>query len=403
VRRVFVGVLICTSAACLETPPFKGSDAYPVVVEAGGQHTCVRTSDGNLYCWGSGTEGHLGHADPQNIGDNERVVAKGPVPIGAPVDQMSSQALHTCAIAGAQLYCWGSDADGQLGLTSVSGTSAGQTPMSLGPVPLPGAAVPTKVAAGACMSCAVADGDVVCWGCNDHSQLGNGGTDAIDDASVATPVGGLPEGPIDALAAGGSHTCALMSGRLFCWGSNILGQLGVGDTVDRSSATEVFFAGTVKAVSAGDSQTCAIIGDGELYCWGFGESGRLASGDVVRIEVADNGGPIDLDGRAAMVSCGHEHTCVVLEDGRLQCWGNGGDGRLGTGATDNRGDEPGEALPILDFGEPVVSVGAATRHTCVVLESGRLLCWGYGAGGRLGDGSVADRLDAMQAAEVTYQ
>ncbi|HEX7487525.1 MAG TPA: hypothetical protein VF341_01360, partial [Anaeromyxobacteraceae bacterium] len=135
------------------------------------------------------------------------------------------------------------------------------------------------VAGGAAHTCAVAsDGSVACWGANDAGQLGLASTiqQSLSPA-IVTGISGAT-----AVAAGGSHACAIASGAAWCWGSNALGQLGDGTTT--SSATPVAVTGlagvALKDIVAGGSHTCARAASGAVYCWGNNGSGQLGSGTV---------------------------------------------------------------------------------------------------------------------------
>ena len=185
------------------------------------------------------------------------------------------------------------------------------------------------------------------------------------------------------ISSGWDHQCTILSGSLWCWGGNYYGQLGVGSTNNDFSTPQLVDLGlgrTAVSVSLGKEYTCAILDDGSLKCWGFNNFGKVGIGG--------GGNPntpqiVDLGvGRTAVsVSLGMDHTCALLDDGSLKCWGNGGDGRLGTGST------IGGATPqLVDLGVGVnaVSVSVGEQHTCAILDNGSLKCWGSGLAGALG-------------------
>jgi alpha-tubulin suppressor-like RCC1 family protein len=210
-----------------------------------------------------------------------------------------------------------------------------------------------------------------------------------------------------ALAAGAYHTCAVLeSGAIACWGDDEYGQLGSSDLVDRGDRAgapplTTDFGRRVTALAAGDGHTCAILDGPALICWGLGGAGQLGIGDarphadpLALTSMSPNG--ISLDGAVLAVTAGAEHTCAILDGGRLKCWGFDAFGELGLGATDNRGDGPDEMggmLPDVDLGQGV-SVAAAVaggEHACARLDTGDLKCWGLNRYGELGVGDTLAR------------
>jgi alpha-tubulin suppressor-like RCC1 family protein len=184
----------------------------PKALAAGGAHTCAVDADGKIWCWGRGDEGQLGdgmgreHASPTATAlDNGAVTA----------DAITTGAAHTCALAGGRVFCWGRNADGQIGARLL-------TPLLL-PGLVRGLGQARAVAAGARHTCAINDDATVsCWGANESGQLGNGTTDS---SNVALPVAGLKN--VEAIVAGGAHSCARRTdGTVWCWGANTSGQLG---------------------------------------------------------------------------------------------------------------------------------------------------------------------------------
>ena len=143
-----------------------------------------------------------------------------------------------------------------------------------------------------------------------------------------------------------------------------------------------------RAIAAGDFHTCAILDDGSMRCWGFGTSGQLGTGGTA--DVGDNepagAGVVALPaGRAAhAVAGGAGHTCAVLDDGSVSCWGFGANGRLGYGNETQRAT-PGGPVAI-GAGRTAQAISAGDAHTCAILDTGGVRCWGFGGQGRLGYG-----------------
>jgi alpha-tubulin suppressor-like RCC1 family protein len=187
----------------------------------------------------------------------------------------------------------------------------------------------TAVATGGYHTCAMlSDGSIQCWGNNSYGQLGN---DTTTSSSVPVTVSGITNAV--AVAAGYDHTCALLSdGSVQCWGVNGDGQLG-NDTTGMCSAAScsaipVTVSGVTNAsgVAAGGSYSCALLSGGSVQCWGNNGDGQLGNGTTTSSYV-----PVTVSGvtNATAVSAS-DHTCAVLSGGSVQCWGrNGG---LGNGS-----------------------------------------------------------------------
>jgi alpha-tubulin suppressor-like RCC1 family protein len=282
---------------------------------------------------------------------------------------------HFCALLNAgSIKCWGDNGNGQLGDNTREARSTAVYVTGI----LSGA---RAVTAGSWHSCALlGGGGVRCWGLNDAGQLGDGTT---EERIAPSYVSGLGEG-VRAIAAGGFHTCALLeTGGLTCWGNNVLGQLG-GGTVSVFSTTPAALPSLtagVGSVSAGGNHTCALLETGGLRCWGDNTSGQLGDGTTTgRMEPRDV--PALTSGVMA-VSAGCNHTCALLESRAVQCWGDNDFGQLGDGTTADRPEPAGVAG--LDSG--IFSVVAGCTHTCALRSNGKILCWGENVDGQLGTGT----------------
>ena len=153
------------------------------------------------------------------------------------------------------------------------------------------------------------------------------------------------------------------------------------------------FTPGVNYVVTGDYQSCALFWDGRVKCWGYGMYGTLGLGGTDNIgdnEVPKNVPFVDVGGKVIQLSAGAWHTCAVLDTGKLKCWGYGADGQLGYGNLNNIGDDPGE-MPPPDVPLPnlVKYVSAGERHTCAILTGGKVRCWGKG-GAKLGYAMAGD-------------
>jgi alpha-tubulin suppressor-like RCC1 family protein len=249
----------------------------------------------------------------------------------------------------------------------------------------PDATIPTErhavaVSAGERHTCALTDqGGVNCWGNNEHGQLGNG---SMVNSSVPVEVQGLRN--VTAIAAGWAHTCALtQSGAVECWGYNKNGELGNGKTADSSMPVEVsgLSAGAV-VIGTKEDHTCAVIVDGAVTCWGYNPFGQLGDGTHISrsVPVAVQG----LSGKAAWVAAGWGHTCALTTAGGVHCWGNNEFGQLGYGQEAFERLTP-VIIPELQSG--VIGLSAAGGQTCALVLGGAVLCWGNNKYGQLGDGT----------------
>ena len=280
-----------------------------------------------------------------------------------------------------------------------------------------------RIAAGQYHSCVLLeDGRVKCWGLNDLGQLGQGdtqergrGASEMGGALAAVELGARAV----AIAAGADHTCALLEhGKVKCWGANDWGQLGLGDVIHRGTGAEndpgmgdalpevdLGANHRAQAITAGITHTCALLDNGEVKCWGGNSRGQLGQGDQLPrgdgtpkdSGMGDALLPVQLGESALRLTAGAHHTCAVLESGHVKCWGEGGFGQLGRGERVNVGtgqaDDPGMGLSLhhLSLGASAVDVTAGYNHTCALLQHGGVKCWGRNHWGQLGQGDTLDR------------
>jgi len=352
-------------------------------IETGSYHTCALISDGTVTCWGAGASGQLGTGDTND--SNIPVAVTGGALENKTVTQIAAGYAHTCAVVSdGTVTCWGNGADGRLG--------TGDTNSSLIPVAVTGGALEnktvTQIAASLYHTCAlISDGTVTCWG---YGQLGTGGT-GESLIPVAVTGGALANKTVTEIETGGNYTCALISdGKVTCWGWGNYGQLGTGNNND--SLIPVAVTGgalankTVTQIATGNDHTCAVVSDGTVTCWGYGADGQLGTGDnnSSNIPVAVTGGALE-NKTVTQIAAGSGHTCALISDGTVTCWGAGGDGRLGTG--NNSSNVPVAVTGGALENKTVTQIAAGYAHTCAVVSDGTVTCWGYGADGELGTGN----------------
>jgi alpha-tubulin suppressor-like RCC1 family protein len=232
-------------------------------------------------------------------------------------------------------------------------------------VALSPAAPVVKVAAGGGHACAVSrQGDVSCWGANGDGQLGDGSHEAR-----ATPVRAGSAHAND-VALGARHSCALgEKGDVTCWGASDAGQLG-GVPAGTVIVTDAI------ALAAGGDATCAISRDRSLRCWG-----RLPVRGVLPVTRVE--GLADVVGVAVAAS----HVCAVRAWGGVACWGRDEEGELGDGAFTDRSDP----VDVVGLTVPALAVAVGRAHSCALLRNSTVHCWGANARGQLADGTRGHR------------
>jgi alpha-tubulin suppressor-like RCC1 family protein len=209
--------------------------------------------------------------------------------------------------------------------------------------------------------------------------------------SIPTRVAGLSG--VTAIASGDGHVCALLSGgSMRCWGRNNQGQLGRGtfDDDTRSEGEPELFPAPVagldgaRAVAAGYEHTCALRG-GSVVCWGSNTKGQLGNGTNV-----DSARPVAVTGLtgAAAITAGGEHTCALMEGGSVRCWGSNSDGQLGSGRSAGEMVVSTVPVPVVEL-SGVTSIAAGYGHTCALLSDRTVRCWGRNGTAQLGSGSLS--------------
>lgn len=398
------------SYACACRPGFDGHGftclpppAFVTSVSALSDHNCSLLDNGAVRCWGRNDFGQLGTGDTEYLGDNEAVDSAPLVNLGGQAAvQVSAGVAHSCAVMDdATVRCWGRNAFGQLGYSTTLDVGDDESPSAAGPVDVGGPV--TQVVAGGEHTCALlSDGAVRCWGLGIDGQLGYGDTHNVGDDEVPSAVGDVPVGDgVIQLVAGRDHTCALtFSGAVRCWGRGEWAALGyghvdnVGDDELPSSAGDVALGGPAVEIAAGWYHTCAALSDGSVKCWGYGRVGQLGYADTEHLgddETLAAVGAVQVGETVVSLATGLFHTCAIVDGGHVRCWGYGDSGRLGYANLDNIGDdEVPAAAGNVDVGDAAVDIAAGFAHTCVVLTSGFVRCWGDGQFGQLGTGSTVD-------------
>ena len=394
----------CDPSTCWEGCPSTGPCDPVAELVAGGAHSCARTEGGDVYCWGDNALGQLGNGTMGGTPRPSRVA----LPAGGAAIDVSAGLDHTCAVvdpgpAENEIWCWGDNADGQLGTSVVTGSTA--TPViaegfgGLGGI--------GEVAAGGQHTCILARsdgapaGDVWCTGNDDAAQLGSmvvGSTSIFMHSTTYLDASGI--------AAGDQHTCFIHDGpRAVCWGESDSGRLGngVSGSAERNPQA-VLLSGSVEAtgvelLAAGHSHTCLRTSASEVRCFGQGDHGQLGAGlaDGLVAETQPESSPGAVLGDWSAVAAGFLQTCGIRQ-AEIWCWGWSNDGALGVGDGSNeqppqpvaRGARPaGAEASLLALGggvDPVDSLENVT-HACA-LVAGIVYCWGDNAQGQVDSGAA---------------
>lgn len=352
-----------------------GTNRTAKAIAVGSTEACAILDNGDLKCWGSNEFGKLGNGSAMDtdvglqatdMGDHLLPIALG---AGRTATAVGLGGNHTCAVLdNGDVKCWGSNAFGQLGQDNdIDYRTPPAAAINLG-----GKAI--AVSAGdANTTCALlADGTGKCWGVTDYGALSvaidkdlgqaprNAGHYEIGDyAGEMALLPALSFGPgltAKQLGAGFESSCALLSNNLVkCWGTSGVGELGVD------------FKGGQKGNQPGMTDLDGI---------------NLGAGHTVK-----------------SLAVGAFHHCALLDDGSVKCWGSNSAGELGIGNTAAQGDDVGEMgdqLPVVPLGHKALKIAAGDAHSCALLDNGTVVCWGYNSQGQLGNGNTANAGDGQQ-------
>lgn len=390
-RLVLMSVIIL--ALAIQGIPQDASAAV-IKISNYGNHICVLTEAGGVKCFGQNGEGALGDgtADYSSVPVNV-VDPSDPSGLLTGVVDISAGSASTCAIKeNGWAKCWGMGESGQLGNLSFT--------TSYTPVTVEHDLFWPKlsVSAGIFHVCAVVgplSGEysrVQCWGDNSEGELGIG---TFEPDKIAAPLDVINL-PFDIVSVDTGHnvSCALSgTGGVKCWGSNSgptgdgYGILGTGefygnsptpqDVVNPSDPTGLL--SDVIALDVGRSTACAVIADGQVMCWGDNTYGQLGDQTTqhssIPVSVIDFEDPSELLSEVVEVSTG-KHTCAVLKSGKIKCWGANERGELGNGTETSYNLYPTYVIGLPDD-VAAVSVKTGYQNTCALLENGEVWCWGY--------------------------
>ena len=360
-------------------------------VSAGYTHSCM-ISSGKAYCWGDNSDGELGNGSTASSSVPVAVSTSG-VLAGVTLTQITAGFFFTCALSTTgTVYCWGFNADGELGNNSTTNSSVPVAVSTSGV--LAGVTVTQITADSGFNACALgSNGAAYCWGKNTDGQLGNN-TVTSSSVPVAVSTSGVLAGKtLTQVTAGNDLTCALDStGLAYCWGDNTRGQLGNNSTTTPSlvpvavTTTGALSGVTLTQVSAGNAFACALGSTGVAYCWGYNASGQLGNSSSVSssVPVAVTTTGVLAGVTLTQVTPGASFACALGSTGAAYCWGLNGKGQLGNGSATS------SAVPVAvtASGVTLTQVSAGDTATCALASTGVAYCWGSNTSGQLGNNSM---------------
>jgi len=343
---------------------------------SGNGYSCRVITGGHITCWGRNVNGQLGTGST-DAKSSPALVGLG----GATATAVAVGAVHTCAVmTDTTVKCWGRGEFGRIGDGNAAATDR-FLPMTV----CADSGCSTNLTGVASLalsyeaSCALkTDGTVWCWGDNNDWQLGTDPSTSVTGSTYARQVPNLSS--IKSISSGDYHTCVIKSDDTpWCWGTGSMGQLGNGSfSTSVPSAVTLAGVGTVKAIAGGYGHTCVIKSDDVVGCWGSNWFGETGSGTLTMYEtslVTPQVGGVDVTAKA--VSITGNSTCVVTLNDEVACWGGYMDGGSNTAA--GLGGYAGfsaKARAVVAGTSGTVAVAVGHRHTCAVINDGSMTCWG---------------------------
>jgi alpha-tubulin suppressor-like RCC1 family protein len=401
----------CSSAISLAAVPTM------TAVSNGQGHVCSLSSAGNVFCWGDNAGGDLGtNAGTQN-GLPGEVLGVGGSGFLSGITAISAGYEESCAVSsGGNVYCWGYNNTGQLGVNSTTNYSVPVEVVGVGGSGFLSSIVSVSTGGinsnwSGASTCAVSSaGNAYCWGLNSAGQLGNNSTtNSLVPVEVQGVGGsGFLSGLSSTIAVGAYSACAATSsaGNVYCWGYNYYGALGNNTTTNSSVPVEVEgvggsgFLSTVKNVSMGWYQTCSMTTAGTAYCWGFDDWGILGNNTSVQefnvpVQVLNTNGSAGLTGVTSISTSIGDFSCAIAS-GNAYCFGLNELGVIGVNNTaesqylvPTQVDGVGGTGTLSGLASGPAAISTSIYNACAVSAAGGVYCWGQGSSGQLGNGTVS--------------
>lgn len=345
----------------------------------GAYHSCLRTFEGDVYCWGANYDGQIGAT-----GAETPTMKPTRVELDGKATFLAAGTGHNCAVlADGRVQCWGANDKGQSGQADLQDVF---TPKDVALDTFEASV--DALALGEDISCAVRRDltstvrDLYCWGGAVPGLSINGATPTFVDSDVAS------------VAAGRAHACWTRSdGQVLCSGQNNSLQCGVpgGDCDHSPVPLPLGFAATLVGSGHGD-HTCAIADGFSIQCWGDNNANQLGA-----IGAGTSSPPVEVNFHPNFpvtgLGLGYFHSCVLAaQSGTVTCWGDNSEGQIGVGSSAPEIATPTN-LPTLSG---IVAVGSGTLHSCAYKSPTEIYCWGQNLEGQLGDGTLEPKSTPVQ-------
>ncbi len=363
-----------------------------IIDVAVGRHTsCALRNNGKVYCWGSNGGGRLG------IGSSDGQPHPSPVQAALLPEndlvtdiQMSSMGAMARLESG-QLFCWGACMKATPNTTSLTSQYT--------PALMAGINDIVYFEMAHWHVCGEkSNGDIVCWGRNANATLGNG-NENLDGNYTHNSFGNITHLGTGYYMSGGGHTCALADNDdVWCWGLNKRGQAGQtngdactdGDCVKSPQKVDGLENLDLIYLDSSNATNCVVTHLGEVWCWGQNTNGQLGNGNQTHTAVPQQ--VLGLNGvQIKTVSMGSGHACALSELGKVYCWGSN---TYWNQVGDSSDVNQLQAVLVPGLPLPATQVAARTEHTCALLEDKNVWCWGANSKGQSGvmpeDGEICN-------------
>lgn len=380
---------------------FKSQNDVSIALKSTSGKSCIHRKDSAPSCYADG--GSLKELSFSFPLENETIL------------RLKAGFSNSCVVAASgRAFCWGSNS-GTLGDGLLTYSTSPVEVKRVGS--LEGRKI-VDISPGESHICVLDDLNAIsCWGKNSaKGQIGDG-TSLDSKVPVAVDTSGVLFGKkmVSLSAHGAEHTCALDDmGKAYCWGNNLHGQLGNGDTTNSGIPVAVDMSGLAAGryfikIEVGSMNSCAIDNHNTAYCWGNNERGALGINktqailpySAVPFAVHATAGVLK-DKKIVTLEVGYLLVCALTEDRIPVCWGNDGSGQVGNGGTKKAEVAPSKVVVTgAVSGETVEDIRVGFYHACLTTESNRHFCWGSNHFGYLGNGSTLESLEPVETIPIS--